>query len=193
MLSSPPTQTARPDPSIDYADVAVGDELVALTGALTVFYSIASVAHWYLLPRHAAWVMTPLAAASAVILLATFFCVHRYQLWTRWLQPLAFFVFSVALVNCATHLYLLGRPEDTTNLALLVTATGWLTISRSWFALAAALIWGCWFAVVIFTAPPGNWTHFGFFLLFDTALGVIIQSARRNKFRRTIRAETDRQ
>ncbi len=193
MLSLSSAHANRRDEPIDYLDAAVGDELAALTGALTVFYAVASVAHWFLLPRHAAVIMTPLAAVSACILAVTCVCMRRYRLQARWLHPVAFFVFNVALVNCVLHLYLLGRPEDTTNLALLVTASGWLTLSRRWFATVAALIWGSWFAIVFFVAPAGNWTHFGFFLLGATALGVIIQIARRNMFLRMIRAEADRQ
>ncbi|HEY4313621.1 MAG TPA: ATP-binding protein [Pirellulales bacterium] len=185
-------RSARPAETTDYVDAAVGDELAALTGALTAFYLIVSVAHWFLLPRHAALVMTPLAAVSACILLATFISIQKYRLWAQWLQPLAFFVFSVALINCAVHLYLLGKPEDSTNLALLVAASGWLTLSYAWYATAASMIWASWLGVVLFAAPPGNWPHFGFFLLGATALGFIIQSARRNMFLRMIRAEADR-
>lgn len=179
--------------STDYVDAAVGDELAALTGALTVYYAVVSVAHWYLLPHDAALIMTPLAFASAGILLATFVFVQRRRLWARWLHFLLFFVFNVSLVNCIIHLYLLARPEDTTNLALLVTATGWLTLSRKFFATAALMIWGSWFAIVFLVAPPGKWSHFGFFLLGATALGVIIQTARRNMFLRVIAAERDRE
>jgi len=185
-----PSQEKEPR---DYVDEAVGDELAALTGALTVFYLIVSVAHWYLLPRHAAIIMTPLAALSACVLLTTCLLVQRHRLWAQWLHPVAFFVFNVALANCVTHLYLLGRPEDTTNLALLISASGWLTLSRKWLATAATMIWGSWFAVAYFAAASSNWAHFGFFLLGATALGVIIQTARRNMFLRMIGAERDRQ
>jgi len=186
-------RSAKREEPAGYVDAAVGDELAALTGALTVFYLVVSVAHWYLLQRPAAVIMTPLAATSAGILCATFFAIQKHRLHPRWLHPLAFFVFSVALVNCVTHLYLTGRPEDTTNLALLVTATGWLTISRRWFTIAASMIWASWFAVVYFAAPAENWTHFGFFLLGAMVLGLIIQAARKNMFVRIIRAETERQ
>ena len=186
-------QSRQHEQPTDYVDVAVGDELAALTGALTVFYLIVSVAHWFLLPRDAAIIMTPLAVCSAGTLFATFVFVQRRHLWARWLHALAFFVFNVSLANCVVHLYLLGRPDDTTNLALLVTASGWLTLSRKWFATAAAMIWGSWFTIVFLAAPPDKWPHFGFFLLGATELGVIIQTARRNMFLRMIGAERGRQ
>ena len=138
MLSLPSGHRDPQGEAADYFDTAIIDELAALTGALTVFYVVVSIAHWLLLPRHAAIVMTPLAAVSACILFATYLAHRKRHFVTRRLHPLAFFVFTVALTNCVTHLYLLGRPEDTTNLALLITATGWLTLSRSWFAIAAA-------------------------------------------------------
>jgi C4-dicarboxylate-specific signal transduction histidine kinase len=192
MLSSSLPREAQGLRPSDWMNTAVWDELVALTGALAVYFAVISVAHWFVLPPAAARVMAPLAAASSGILLATCVAIRRRGSSNPRSQLLAFFVGCVALTNCAVHLWLLGKPEDSTNFAIVMAASGWLMLSRRWLLIVVILIWGTWGAVVYSVQTTGNWTHYAFFLLAATALGVIVQSARRNLIGRVIRAETDR-
>jgi len=176
----------------NFVDRAVGDELMSLTGALTIYYAAVTIAHYYLLPPADAKIMIPLAAVTTFLLLALFVRIYRMPVDEKWSQPLAFYVAALALINCVVHLYIVGKAENSTNFALLMAASGWLILSRIWFGAIALLIGGSWL-VVAFAAPPGeNWAHYGFLLLGATALGIIIQSARRTTLRRLVRAELDR-
>ena len=172
-------------------DSAIGDELAALSGALATFFAAVTVAHRYMLPPEAAAVMSPLAAVSAALLLAIFLTLRRYSVPERWAHPLAFLVGSTALANCVVHLYLLGRPEDTTNFAVVVAASGWLLLSRAWLGAGIALVWGSWSYIAFVVYPHEDWDHFAFFLFAATVLGVIVQAARRRMIVRLYRAEAE--
>ena len=73
------------------------------------------------------------------------------------------------------HLYLLGDPQETTNVMLVVISAGFLFFSSAWFAAIVAITLLGWGSVAwAMHMPSPAFRHFGFALLTSAVLATLI-------------------
>ncbi len=127
--------------------------------------------------------------ASAALTLALLLVIIRFDPQGRWVHAI---LFLVALVAVADSLMQLGHSKaawDTTNLALVIAATGLVSLSIITSAALYSIIWLGWLWCV-YSFPGGEWQHFGFFLLWMTGIAVAVQAARMRLLQRLFRSES---
>jgi hypothetical protein len=159
-------------------DGVVAESLGPVALWVSLLFVALAVSHAILLPPPARTVMTAAAALTAVLLLGLHLALRRSVLPPDLAHPVAAGASLLPLSNSLLHLYLLGDPVQTTNVALVVVGVGCLILSARWLALVLALAVGGWAAVDWLEGGPPAWLHFGFMLLFSVVLSVIVHTVR---------------
>lgn len=162
----------------------VRDALRPVTLGLGILYVLLALGHFLVLPPTIKGVMVTVALSSSLTYFALHLYLRRYHLPRRWVNPLGFFIVSVVLVNSLLHLWLTSDPLQTTNVILLIIASGLLFLSYRWVIAVYALCFGGWLLVALVSPPHPGWIHFGFALLSSVAVSAIAFSARRSSLAR---------
>jgi PAS domain S-box-containing protein len=148
-----------------------------------LLYAGFTAAHLLVLPTDMARIMAPVAAISAVALLALAW-LARGNARVRGHRGLAI-IAVVTLANSLLHLSLTRDPVQTTNLYLILAGSGMLLFrSRDLAAVIAVSTTG--FIAVAANDQTGNptWTHVGIGLVSAILLSVLIHAARNRFIRR---------
>lgn len=158
-------------------DAAALEGLPAATLVLAVLYSFFALTHALFLPASVARVMVPLTAGEALALYAMRFAIARRPPAPArahaWLAALG----ALALANSLTLLYLVGEPQQATNLWFLAIGAGFLMLDRRWFAgMIVAILAGL--AVAMARTPGPEWTHYVFGTISAIALAALIHAVR---------------
>jgi PAS domain S-box-containing protein len=191
MTTNPPPPAA-PTPTHTVGDDEIragldGTVLVMLRPValgLTIYYALLAVAHQLTAPPLVATVMSPLAAASAIGMMAAFAALGRWPLPARHANAAATAILAVGFVNSLVHQWLLGDPKQTTNLMLVALGAGLFVLSYGWLFLVLGLTIGGW-ALVLRSSPPSpDWQHFGFALFSTSLVSVLALVTRLRSYRR---------
>ncbi|HVU88931.1 MAG TPA: HAMP domain-containing sensor histidine kinase [Pirellulales bacterium] len=157
---------------------SVRDSLRPLTTAMGIVFVILAVCSVSLgFGVWAPWLLA-LETASAAIAFGLRWLVGRYRVPDHLVYPMLLVIAALALVRCFGQLYVAQNPRDTMNVAILIAGTGLISLSLAWSAVIVAVAWAGWLAIA-FTNPAGDeWLHFGFSLVWATALGAAVQVTR---------------
>lgn len=164
-------------PAIDAAFERSAIRSVApLAAVLGPLYLAFAVAHPFVLPPAQARVMTPIAAASGVILL---WLARRPMPSPRFAHLLPASIASLVWVNVTAHILLSRELHQTTNYALLVIGVGGLFLSvRLYLAVVAATL-GSFVAATRWATASPLVQHFSFLMLSATCLSLAVFVVRR--------------
>jgi len=155
-------------------DAFVVDALPIVATLLGVLYAVFAVGHVLVLPPRVASVMAATAGATCAVLLGVGVRLRRHPPSARLGPPLGGAVIALVLLNSLLHLAIVGDPEHTTNLMLLVVGAALLLLSRPWFALTVVATAVGWGAVAAASAWSPAWLHFGFALLTSIVLATVV-------------------
>jgi len=154
------------------------DSLPPISFSLGALYFIIAISHALLLPHPSVVPMSLLALFTGVTLLLLRFALSHWQLPERWAHPLGAGIATLVLLNCLLHFYYFPKPQQTTNILLLIVGVGFLFISTKWLTLIILTALTGW-AVLVWAAPPSpDWLHFGFALYMATVLAVVVHTVR---------------
>jgi len=178
----------------DHLDNVVLDVLRALLPVMAPLYALFAFAHVFMLPSSAAWVMTPVAAATALSCWGASRSLRTRQL-PRSLSPHgAAAVFAgLVFLNSWLHLVLLSDPKQAVNIVLLIIGCGCLFLRRRWLIGFIAVAWIGWGIAVIRSADGLDWSHYSFSLLAAAALSYAVQNGRRGTHRELYGVRVDDQ
>ncbi len=166
--------------------------LPSVSLGLGALYLAFAIAHLLMLPRTTATVMSPVAAATSLILFGLTALLRRRAIPSRWAHATGAGVAGLVLLNSLLHLVLTAEIKQTTNLLLLIVGAGSLLLSTAWFAVLLTATLTGWAAVMLAhpslaLAPPSAALHLGIALLSATVLSVLIHNARVRTLRRVQR------
>jgi signal transduction histidine kinase len=169
-------------------NAAARDSLIPLTIVLVVLYLFAGCFRLYVVGTLNDTLVLG-EFASAFITFALLVVTMRCDLRGRWVHTTLVAVAIVATVDSLMQLFRTGAGWDSTNLALVIVATGLVCLSVVASALVYSVIWGGWLWCAM-THPSGEWLHYGFFLMWATAIAAVVQAARTSLLRRLVQTET---
>lgn len=156
---------------------------------LTLLYGLYAVLHVYFLPPEEAWILSSVAAGSALVFGALRFAWPRLPARPPWPHAAGSGVALLALGNVLVHLVLTQEPRQTTLLIILVLGSGVLLLSTRWLAGVLIATATGWWAAVSAVGPYDGTGHYAISLLTAGGLAVILHLALR---RATIESERRR-
>ncbi|HXG20362.1 MAG TPA: ATP-binding protein [Methylomirabilota bacterium] len=159
-------------------DVALGDSLRPTSIATSFLFAIFTVSHSIILPPTASAWMAPIAAVTSLASLGLYLILRQKVLAAHWFHLLGAVLAGVVLLNCLLPLALLSEPLQSTNLMIFLVGVGCLFLSTPWLLFIIAATWLGWFWASGGAAPSPVWRHFGFGLLFATALSLVVHIVR---------------
>jgi signal transduction histidine kinase len=169
-------------------NAAARDNLIPLTIVLVVLYLVAGCFRLNVVGTLDDAIVLG-EFASAGVTLALLVVTLRCDVRGQWVHPTLVAVAIVATADSLMQLFRSGAGWDTTNLALVIGATGLVSLSVVASALIYSVIWVGWLWCAM-THPSGEWLHYGFFLLWATAIAAVVQAARTSLLRRLVQTET---
>ena len=158
-------------------DATVARAIRPLLGALAVSY-LALGAFRRFTPEHAGHRLhLPMALATAVLALVSFFVLGRRPLPSGLGHPAAALLAAVVLVNGLVDLTVMA-PDETVILMFLAMGAGALFLSWRWLVPVVVATGASWLAVALARrgTDPGDWMEFGAFLGMAIALGLFIHA-----------------
>jgi len=167
---------------------AARENLIPLTAVLIPLYLISGFFRARFLGTLSDWIVVA-EFTSAALTIVLLWLILRYDPRGRLVHPMLFLVAMVATGDSMLQLYKSHSGWDTTNLALVIAATGLVSLSVVASAAIYSIIWLGWLGCV-WLYPGGEWQHFGFFLLWTTGIAIAVQAARSRLLRRLYLTET---
>jgi signal transduction histidine kinase len=160
----------------EQAIIAQRRVLSYLSRFLSPLYLFLAAAHYFALPPDKAPTMMAVALASSAIFLVLAIYQRFYTIPNALVWPLGVGVFmGLMQFNSIFHMYLTQEVHQTTNVLLILVATGFLLNSLRWFLLCLPLTLGAWmwaFSLIPHTA--GDVIHYGFALFSGTFTSVVV-------------------
>ncbi len=175
-------------------DLVVLERLPIVCVGLVGLFAFLAVAHALVLRPAIAPTMAAAGAIAAGLLLGLWWMLRRGAVQPQWAHPAAAVIAAIVLAQGLLHMYLVPEPEQTTNLMLLILASGSIALSFPWLGAVIAATFLGWIAIAAGRWTSGAWMHFGFALGITTVLSVVICAARMRTVRRVerLRWESDR-
>lgn len=130
---------------------------------LAALYTYFTIAHLAVLPPATRVLMAPIAAVSALFYVGIWFFFERRDVSDRWIYPLTIVYFSVASINSNLHLLITSEAYQTTNVMLLLIASGYFLMSTRWFLLTMLTVlipW--WYAFQQVASTEAELSHYQF-------------------------------
>lgn len=145
-------------------DEHVGAYLLPMSGFLFLFFAALVPAHLFMMPEGIQRDIVVAMALGSTILLGTLaLTLRRVRVPAQWSHRLAFGVALVPLLNSLVHMGLTGDPLHTTNVMLVILATGAFLLRLQWFVATEAVAVTSWVTVALLVGgDTGAWGHFGF-------------------------------
>lgn len=174
-----PTPPAPPSRQPTPADILPGYSRMVLSvlemgGAL---YAVLTIAHMLMLTGPTRIIMVSVAATSSLFLLGVRAAFALRVLGTAYHRHTSLLTLGVCWLNCVIHLWLTGEAFQSTNLAIVVIAGGFVLLDWLEFAAvigASVLAWAMAFALAATPGPEQHWVHYGLHLFeaigFSTAI-----------------------
>jgi len=177
---------ALPSPAIAEVKAAVRPHVPLLLVLVAALYVLFAILHATLMPDPARLVMAPLAAASAVCLIA-----YALHLRVRPRDPASHalvWTLVVVLANSVAHLAVTGEPKHSTNLAVAIFAGGIVLLRWQSYAAMLATVAPVWMTIAVICAHTGDWVHYGIHVLEAAFLGGIVMALKHATLSRMFRA-----
>ena len=179
---APPRDPEPPHELWGAYPLSVRNALHPILAALSGLFLLFAASHPFFLPRSAVLPMVLLAAVTALTYGALYFLLRRRPLPLQWVHPVSAGVSLLALTNSLVHLGLTRDPIQSTNVALVIVATGCFFLSWGWFAAVVVAALGGWLIVAVIAQqqdPSPGWEHFAFLLIAATVLATVVHLIRR--------------
>lgn len=135
-----------------------------LGGAL---YAVLTVAHLFMLTGDTRTIMMSVAASSCAFLLSVRAAFAMKLIAREWHKHASFLVLAICWANCTTHLWLTGEAFQSTNLAIVIIACGFILLDWLEFAAIVGASWISWATAFMFASTAGgdqHWVHYGLHL-----------------------------
>lgn len=161
-------------------------QLRPLSLGLALLYAFFAAVHPFTLPADISGTMTVTAAATMVVLAGLWTYVRRIPPASERVHWLTAALTLLVLINSVLHLYLSGEPRQTSNIILVIVATGYLILSTRLFAAVLVTSVGAWVAIALVLPVSNEWVHYAFALLQATLISMVVHGLR---VRATRRAE----
>ncbi|PEN12288.1 hypothetical protein CRI94_14750 [Longibacter salinarum] len=175
----------------DAVDAAITQRVYQYTrpvsAGLAVMYAGFSVLHVFALSPASAWIMSPLAAITALVCFGLWVAWKKLPVEAPYPHMVGAFISALVIANVLTHIAVEDNLEVTTHLILMLLGTSVLLLSSRWLALvivASLLGWG---TIVLTTGPYASILHYATTLLTTTLLSGIIHIALRRATRQSER------
>jgi signal transduction histidine kinase/putative methionine-R-sulfoxide reductase with GAF domain len=136
-----------------------------------------------------------IAVLSALIFLGLHLALRRWQLPPRYANLLGAAVAGLLLFHRLFSLALVPRPEETTNLILILVGTGFVLLSTPWLLGIIGITMAAWLLIVLTrVADLSAWIPFGLELISTSALTIIIHLVRLRSYHRqeSLRLQNER-
>ncbi len=160
-------------------DRVVREHVRPLALGLLPLYVVYAIGHLRLLRPGEALPMALLAGGTALLLLAVYVALARWELPLAWAHPFGTAIGGLVLVNALAHLLVTGNALHTTNLMLLIVGASVLLLRWQYLLALLVVTWISWLVSVIVTGMDGEmWTHFVFGLLASTVLALLVHVIR---------------
>jgi sigma-B regulation protein RsbU (phosphoserine phosphatase) len=154
------------------------DSIGPVSLCMALVYVALGVSHLAMLTGEQSQIMTPLAFSAAAILAVQGIWVYRWPVPPEIAHPLGMVILLVSLVNCTAHLIVTDDLRHSTNFALLLIATGSLSLSTPWTLVALSMVLTTWCFASWTHDPRGDWAHFAFMLAISTTISLLLFSLR---------------
>lgn len=178
------TPPAPPTPGVsvrrnDRYGAVVGAELPLVTGLLAAVFAIAGVLHPFLLSGTPRTLMTIMAFATALVLLAACAWVCRNPVVGVQAYAMVSAAAGLVAANSITQMYIAKQPFESSSVLLIVTGCGAGILGWRWFAGTVALIVTVW-AISFHTLSVNNGQHWYGAMATAAGLAIMINFARRS-------------
>lgn len=157
----------------------VSESLLPISLGLGFLYLVLAFSHPFVLPPTAKLQMSLVSLASAAVLLALAWVLHRFSIPPRAAYPLGTLLALLVLVNSAAILLLVAQPIQTTNFILLLIGLGSFLLSPAWLAANLLVVNVTWGLCVWALGWSWEWLHFAFAMFMATVLASLIFIVRR--------------
>ena len=163
------------------ANVYAGLRLATLViGGLLTFFVFADI-----LTTPAPWApqVAMVDALAAGAFFTAYYLIRRGVLEPHHAHPTAGVLALIVAAGTLHDTYVLGDPEQTTYLILIVLGAGSIFLSHRWLYAVAGFTMVGWIGVAA-QRPDIVWTTFGFALFAACVLSVLVHTMRHNAFQR---------
>jgi len=144
---------------------------------LFVLYLLFCVAHYFLAPE-IAHIMIPISLATAIGAGAIAIFSPKIPLSMSHVVNASYAL--LILVNSIAHLYLSSRLEESTNIMLVLLASGAVFYSWRWFWAVLGMSFASWFWATRAMQHDYRWGHYLFALLLSACMASLYQRLRIN-------------
>ncbi len=157
-------------------DEHVSFYLLPISGFLFLFFSVLVPTHLAVMPAGLERdVVVACALLSAALLGTLTLTLRRIRVPSRWAHLLAFGTIMIPLANSLLHMGLTGDAIHTTNVMLVILATGAIVLRLKWLVLTQAMAVGGWAVVALLAVENGgDWFHFGFGVFLSLLVAVVV-------------------
>lgn len=162
----------------------------SLSGVLAVMFVILALAHFWFGIDPSMRSALAMEIFSAIFMLALRITVIYWRIPDRWVYPTLILAGTVGLLNTSVQLYASGHHQDSTNFAVMLVGVGLVSLSILWSTVFIVLTWASWLYLMLVVHPGGDVVHYGFLLLWATALSIVAQNVRKRLLLRVLQAES---
>ena len=152
-------------------------------------YAVLAVAHLFVLPAPASFVMAATAGLTSIICGVVW---HMHKMGKRansnghhLLGLLAFLI----LIDVSIHMAINEDYLQTTHIALVIVGCGFMMLHRIWFAVSIAAFIGVWIFLTQILPPSREISHYTYLMATSSSIAVAAHIAR---YRTTVQAESAR-
>jgi diguanylate cyclase (GGDEF)-like protein len=174
-----PVTAPSPAEEREALDRSVAEMLPPLAAGLMAVWLVFSAGHALILSAQPRAIMLSLGLGTAALLGALWQALRRFgPLAPQLAHPLAATMAVLLSTNSIAHLALTQEPQQSTNIALTIVATGCVLTSQRWLLAVIAWLVGAWAVTASRIGPSAEWTHFGFMIFTATALAILVMRGR---------------
>jgi PAS domain S-box-containing protein len=155
----------------------VRDSLPPAALAAAGLYAFFAVNHWLVLPHAIAVPLVAFAVPTAISFFLIWTVLRRKLVPLQRVHPIGAAMVALVLMNTLLQLRISGDVKQSTNVMLLIVATGAFLLGRNWLVLCLLLTIFAWVAVAEGMQLPYR-LHYGFAMFSASVLSVLIHLVR---------------
>ena len=130
-------------------DENVRDSLASVSLAAAGLYGFFALNHWLVLPRAIAVTLIAFAVPTAIVFLLLWAVLNRKVLPLRRVHPIGAAMVALVMINTLLQIRISGDIKQSTNVMLVIVATGAFLLGRNWFLLCLFGTILAWVAVAL--------------------------------------------
>jgi signal transduction histidine kinase len=186
-ISKRPSERLSADVISHELDAIFLETIFPVATYLAALFGIFTFLHPVLLERPIGIPMAIIAATSGVLSATIGLCARNGRIEVRYAYLAGFGIFGLGLSNSAIHMWLVNDIVQSSNFALIYVSVGLFFLSRWRLALAYAITFATWCALVFgLTATKSEIPHFAIMNLQAIVIGLLAQHLRLRVNRRLI-------